>query len=261
MGSPGGEPGRKPKETRHWVTIGAGFLLGATAVTQGQWQKVMGVNPSFFKNCGVDCPVESVSWFEAVDFCNRLSDLEGLSRCYSGAGDAVQWDRTCQGYRLPTEAEWEYAARAGSATPLYSGPLTIRADNDGPELDPISWYGGNSAVRYAGGVDCSGWKGKQYPSSTCGTHPVAGKRKNGWGLYDMQGNVWQWVWDWEGEYPADPVLDPAGPDRPNHGARRADRGGSWDCYARFCRSANRDFTVPGLNHYSLGFRLARSLPK
>ena len=261
MGSPGGEPGRKPNETRHWVTIGAGFLLGATAVTQGQWQKVMGVNPSFFKNCGVDCPVESVSWFEAVDFCNRLSDLEGLSRCYSGAGDAVQWDRTCQGYRLPTEAEWEYAARAGSATPLYSGPLTIRADNDGPELDPISWYGGNSAVRYAGGVDCSGWKGKQYPSSTCGTHPVAGKRKNGWGLYDMQGNVWQWVWDWEGEYPADPVLDPAGPDRPNHGARRADRGGSWDCYARFCRSANRDFTVPGLNHYSLGFRLARSLPK
>ncbi len=257
MGSPSDEPQRSEGETRHWVTISKGFLLGATTVTQGQWQKVMGNNPSFFKNCGDDCPVESVSWFDVVDFCNRLSDLEGLSHCYGGVGEAIQWDRTCAGYRLPTEAEWEYAARAGSDAALSTGPLTIRGENSGPELDPIAWYGGNSAVAYAGAIDCSAWKGKQYPSTSCGPHPVAGKRGNAWGLFDMLGNVWEWVWDFKGEYPAGSVTDPTGPAA---GALRVDRGGCWECYASFCRSAYRDGTVPGSRYYSLGFRLARSLP-
>jgi formylglycine-generating enzyme required for sulfatase activity len=257
MGSSDDEPARDGDEARHWVNISKPFLLGVTEVTQGQWKKVMGNNPSYFSNCGDDCPVEQVSWEEVVDFCNRLSDLEGLSRCYSGKGSATQWDRLCAGYRLPTEAEWEYAARAGSQTTLHTGPLTIRGERNGPELDPIAWYGGNSGVSYLGGVDCSGWQDKQYPSTNCGTHPVARKQGNGWGLYDMLGNVWEWTWDWNDTYPTVPVTDPTGP---NEGSYRAYRGGSWFNFARHCRTAHRLDGIPDRPYNDLGFRLARSLP-
>jgi formylglycine-generating enzyme required for sulfatase activity len=256
MGSPGDEPGREDDEAQHWVTITKPFLLGATEVTQGQWQKVMGNNPSHFQNCGADCPVEQVSWNDVIDFCNKLSDLEGLTRCYSGTGNAIQWDRACTGYRLPTEAEWEYAARAGTTTALYTGPLTIAGDHNGPELDPIAWYGGNSGVNYSGGADCSGWSNKQYSSSTCGTHPVARKRGNDWGLYDMLGNVWELTWDWYGSYPSGSVTDPTGP---GGGSGRVGRGGGWSSGARGCRSALRGNSAPGLRFVFLGFRLSRSV--
>jgi formylglycine-generating enzyme required for sulfatase activity len=255
MGSPSSEPGRYDNEVQHQVTLTQAFYLGKTEVTQRQWKAVMGSNPSGFKKCGDDCPVEQVSWTEGVEFCNKLSDREGLTRCYSGRGSNIAWDKNCSGYRLPTEAEWEYAARAGTATAVYTGPLTIRGANNGPELDGIAWYGGNSGVSYSDGDDCSDWGEKQYSSSACGTHPVAKKAPNPWGLYDMIGNVWEWTWDWYEAYARSPTTDPAGP---VGGSLRVYRGGSWNYYARFCRSALRGPVGPGYRYSNLGLRLARS---
>jgi len=258
MGSPSSESGRYDDEgpqTR--VTISRSFLLKATEVTQGEWKAVMGTSPSSFKNCGDNCPVENVSWFDAVEFCNRLSSREGLEQCYRINGTTVvSKGPSCGGYRLPTEAEWEYAARAGTTTALYTGGLTIRGDNNGPELDPIAWYGGNSGVSYSGGYDCSGWSAKQYSSSSCGTHPVGGKRPNQWGLYDMLGNVLEWCDDWKDNYSGGSVTDPTGP---SSGARRVIRGGSWRSNAGYVRAAIRSFIDPGFRNVYLGLRPARSV--
>ena len=270
MGSPDGEAGRGSDETRHKVTITRPYLLQATEVTQGQWREVMGTSPSHFKGCGDECPVETVNWWEAIAYLNKLSDREGLEACYVLSGcdgkrpgegmecKDVTWKGLgCTGYRLPTEAEWEYAARAGTVTALYSGGLTIRGAYNGPELDDIAWYGGNSGVRYSGGYDCSGWDEKQYSSSTCGTHPVRKKRANVWGLYDMIGNVWEWTWDWKEDYSSGQVTDPVGP---NSGSDRVYRGGSWSYDAGSCRAAYRDNSSPGYRFIILGFRPARSIP-
>ncbi|OGQ97496.1 MAG: hypothetical protein A2284_09205 [Deltaproteobacteria bacterium RIFOXYA12_FULL_61_11] len=223
MGSPSGEEGREDDETQHQVTLSRSFLLGKTEVTQEQWQAVMGWNPSASENCGADCPVERVSWTEAVEFCNKLSAKEGLRPCYTGSGNSVSWDHSCTGYRLPTEAEWEYAVRDGSMSAHYG------------KLGAIAWYDQNSG-------------------ST--THVVGGKQANAWGLYDMLGNVWEWVWDWLGNYPSSSVADPTGP---ISGSRRVVRGGSWDSYAGYCRAANRNYFDPVDQDRNLGFRLARSL--
>ena len=158
-------------------------------------------------------------------------------------------------FRLPSEAEWEYAARAGTNTAIYTGDLTIVGKRNGPELDAIAWYGGNSGVNYSGGYDCSGWDGKQYSSSQCGTHPVGGKKPNDWGLYDMIGNVWEWVQDWKGDYPSGTVINPIGP---SSGAYRVVRGGSWGDFARYCRSASRSSDTPGNRFNNLGARLLRT---
>ena len=229
MGSPSGESGRDSDETQHTVTISRSFLLGTTEVTQGQWKAVMGSNPSKFTSCGDDCPVEKVSWNDVVDFCNRLSEKEGLSSCYSGSGNSVSWNQGCTGYRLPTEAEWEYAARAGTATRFACG------DSDSC-LGGMGWYSSNS---------------------NSNTHPVAQKQANAWGLYDMHGNVWEWVWDWKADYSSGSVTDPEGP---SGGSYRVLRGGSWYYSAQYCRSADRGCNSPGDRYNSLGFRLARSLP-
>jgi formylglycine-generating enzyme required for sulfatase activity len=137
--------------------------------------------------------VEGVSWDDVQEFIAEMNKR--------GEGT----------YRLPTEAEWEYAARAGSDTAIYTGSMTILGSNNSPELDLIAWYGGNSCVEYSGGYDCSGWPEKQYSCSSCGTHPVAQKQPNAYGLYDMAGNVWEWTQDWFGDYPAGSVTDPTGP--------------------------------------------------
>lgn len=259
MGSPAGESGRDDDEgpqTR--VTISRPFLLKATEVTQGEWKAVMGSNPSNFSSCGDDCPVEQVTWNDAVEYCNKLSKKENLDQCYDKSGDSYMFRGvSCRGYRLPTEAEWEYAARAGTTTALYTGGLTIKNTNNGPELDPIAWYGGNSGVSYSGGADCSGWSDKQYSSSSCGPHPVGKKRPNAWGLYDMLGNVWEWCSDWKDGYSGGSVTDPTGP---STGSTRVFRGGSWGYVAGVVRAACRSNNAPGGRYDYLGLRPARSLP-
>ena len=242
MGSPSSEPGRDSDERQHKVTLTKGFYLQTTEVTQGQWQAVMGNNPSYFKNCGDDCPVENVFWNDAKAFIEKLNRREMKS------GSRVR-------YGLPTEAQWEYACRAGSSTALYNGNIRILGDNNAPALDDIAWYGGNSCVSYSGGYKCYGWKEKQYSCSNCGTHPTGQKIPNAWGLYDMIGNVWEWCQDWKGDYPTGAVTNPDGP---SSGAYRVYRGGSWFNRARLCRSANRDYGSPGYRYGGLGFRLLRT---
>ena len=239
--------------------------MQTTEVTQGQWKSLSGgVNPSYFQdttcwfgtclsyeNANDSGPVEQVDWYSALAFANALSVREGLSACYtlSGCSDAGNgWKDgehsgctgatfaglSCTGYRLPTESEWEYAARAGTTTATYAGNLTDDECDD-RTLPPIAWFCGN-----AGGS----------------TQAVAQKTPNAWGLYDMLGNVWEWTWDWYGTYPGT-VTDPTGP---TSGSFRVLRGGGWNGNAFFARAAFRYYVDPGNRYYSVGFRLARSLP-
>ncbi|MBT3310970.1 MAG: formylglycine-generating enzyme family protein [Desulfobacterales bacterium] len=235
MGSPPGEYGRFPNEVQHKVTITKGFYIQTTEVTQRQWKSVMGSNPSYFINCGDDCPVEQVSWEDVQEFIKKLNHMEGENR-----------------YRLPTEAEWEYSCRAGSTTVIYSGERSIIGRNNDPPLDQIAWYGGNSCVNYSGGYDCTNWPGRQYSCPNCGTNKVAQKEPNAWGLYDMMGNVWEWCQDWEGDYPEGSVTDPQGP---ADGLFRTERGGCWLYIARYCRSAQRFEDTPDIRDNTIGFRL------
>ena len=223
MGSPSDEEDRDDDETRHKVRLTRGFAVGATEVTQGLYEAVMGENPSSFK--GDDRPVERVSWLEAVKFCNALSEREGLTPAYRISGDTVTWTREADGYRLPTESEWEYAARGGGSH-LYSGS---------DDLGAVGWYSSNSSSE---------------------THTVGELDANGYGLHDMSGNVWEWAWDWHGAYPSGTLTDPTGP---STGYRRVRRGGSWLNDPRNARVARRGID-PGIRSYNLGFRLARSPP-
>jgi formylglycine-generating enzyme required for sulfatase activity len=185
--------------------------------------------------------VEHVSWDDAVGFCRKLSELP-LER---EAG---------RDYRLPTEAEWEYACRAGTTTATYAGDLVYLDVFNAPVLDPIAWYGGNSGVgpedRTA--IDSSGRSGMQHPAAFSATHPVKRKRPNPWGLYDMLGDVWVWCGDWYGDYPSGAVVDPQGPPT---GTDRVSRGGSWGLAAWYCRAAERIRNAPGSRWNSLGIRL------
>ena len=235
MGSPGSEEGRKEvkfinfdDERQHEVVISRPFLVGKYEVTQGQWREVMGTNLSYFKKFGDDCPVENVSWFDAVEFCNKLSERECLSLAYKISGESVTWDKSADGYRLPTEAEWEYACRAGTTTRFYTG-------ESAGDLDSAGWYDGNSGSR---------------------THPVGKKAPNAWGLYDMHGNVWEWCWDLKSEYPSGSVTDPAGP---SSGSVRVTRGGCWSYSAESCRSASRREFKPDYSFRDVGLRLLRPI--
>lgn len=211
----------------HGVTVGS-FYIGKYEVTQAEYQVVMGENPSCFK--GDRRPVECVSWYSAVEYCNRRSRAEGLTPCYRGSGDDITCDWSADGYRLPTEAEWEYAATAGGtadSTELYSG---------GSNIDDVAWYGGNSGSQ---------------------THDVGTKAPNALGIYDMSGNVWEWCWDWydKGYYSRGSAQNPTGP---ASGSRRIERGGSLDFNAGYCRCAYRDSDLPGNGYGDMGFRVVRS---
>ena len=225
MGSPAGEEGRFANEAQVEVRLTRDYFLGRYPVTQGEYQAVVGGNPSHFSQCGARCPVERVSWYDAVRFTNRLNERLGLPSCYDNEGRVVGGATVyaCAGYRLPTEAEWEYAARAGTSGARYGA------------LDAVAWYSGNS-----GG----------------GPHPVGGKQANAWGFHDMLGNVWEWTATW---YRAahSGGTDPVGP---SSGSFRVLRGGSWDGDASFARAAGRDFSAPVFRFINFGFRLARSAP-
>ena len=220
------------------VQIRSAFWMGKYEVTQQQWRAVMGTNPSRFQNCGPDCPVESVSWVDVRGFVRRLNAMAGSGR-----------------YRLPTEAEWEYAARAGTSTDTPAGNLQVQGVSNAPLLDGIAWYGGNSGVDYAGAVDCWDREEKQYRPSSCGPHPVGEKDPNAFGLHDMLGNVWEWVRDRYGAYPGASLTDPSGP---ANGSGRVVRGCGWLDYARYCRSSGRIRREHGYRTHSLGFRLLRT---
>ena len=284
MGSPDGETEcmgeTKAEELRHAenellheVTLTRPFFIGQTEVTQRQWaDHFPGSNPSKFVECGLDCPVEDLTWWEAIAFVNALSVAEGLEPCYSMAdcheteiGQGLECTSVsvsdpgalgnpylCEGYRLPTEAEWEYAARAGTTTAFYSGNITeTYTDPVDPKLDEIGWYGGNSGVSYETDAECAdGYTGE----GPCGTQPVAGREPNTWGLFDATGNVWEWVWDGFADYPSTPVTDPDGSSDPY----RVSRGCGWDSYAQNCRTAARDDHSWDSSYRRLGFRVARS---
>lgn len=244
MGSPESEDGRFDNEMRHHVTLTKGFWLGKYEVTQRQWESVMGENPAYFKSA--DRPVENVSWEDCRAF---ISKVDAAARQQLG-GRA----------RLPTEAEWEYACRAGTETSLPSGEnLVVLGVGNGRGLNSIAWYGGNSSVGFElpNGVDCSGWKEKEFFGTRAGTHPVGQKAPNRWGFHDMIGNVYEWCNDWYGKeyYRESPGVDPQGP---ASGDFRVLRGGSWGNYARICRSADRFGDRPGDRVRSCGFRLCCS---
>ena len=239
MGSPEDEPGRFDDEgPQHEVTISQGFWLFDTPCTQALWQAVMGENPSHFQS--PDRPVENMSWKDVYSFLSRINaQLPGLE------------------LELPSDAQWEYACRAGSGTALYSGDIEILGERNAPALDAIAWYGGNSGVGFEleNGHDSSGWPEKQYPHEKAGTRPVALKRANAWGLYDMLGNVWEWCVDGQRNYGPETLEDPRGPT--GDGVRRVVRGGSWSDVARYARSAFRGWRPPDDRLGHLGFRCSR----
>jgi formylglycine-generating enzyme required for sulfatase activity len=198
--------------------------------------------------------VEQVSWYDALEFCNKLSKLEALEPCYTIVATDVAWKRDCNGYRLPTESEWEYAARAGTTTALPNGELSVIDCRRDPKLDDVAWYCANSTVTYKGCLDIAGWGGPK----CAGPHPVARKQPNAWGLYDMHGNVMEWVWDWFGAYPDAVTKETADADAVPSGWRRVNRGGGWYNYAKFCRSALRNHDGASARGNGLGFRIVRT---
>jgi formylglycine-generating enzyme required for sulfatase activity len=226
MGSNNGNGDEKPV---HTVTVKS-FSMGKYEVTQKEYQEIMGTNFSYFK--GDNLPVETVSWFDAVEYCNKRSELEGLTPAYtiSGTGDSrtVTWNRNANGYRLPTEAEWEYAAKGGNKDPMvyeYSGSNSAGT---------VAWYKDNSGSS---------------------TQPVGGKAPNSLGLYDMSGNVNEWCWDRYESYSSGSQTDPSGA---SSGADRVFRGGWCSSSAGGVRSAVRyNFYPSGIGHI-IGFRLVRN---
>lgn len=255
MGSPADEPGRGGDETAHEVRITRPFAIQTGEVTQAAWTNLMYSEPDAFADCGAGCPITNVDWIDAIRYANRYSIENGLQPCYEVDGGTVTWPDglDCPGYRLPTEAEWELAARAGSDGAFSNGDLmnTGRELMD-PRLSLVGWYGANSDASYRSAVDCTAWgEGRE----NCGPQPVKTRRANAWGIYDMHGNVAEWVWDRYAPYPEGAAVDPTGA---GSGAQRVIRGGSWKDTAESCRSAARDRSVStGRNH--IGFRLARTL--
>ncbi len=214
------EVNERPART---VTIRA-FMMSRTEVTQKQYLDIMGANPS--KAQGENRPVENLTWYEAIEFCNKLSEKEGRTPCYTGIPNSVACDFSANGYRLPTEAEWEYACRAGTTTMYYNG-------NSTSELDRCSWSSSNS-----GGS----------------TKDVMQLQANDWGLFDMHGNVNEWCWDWyKVDYYGENVNDnPLGPDV---GTEKVCRGGAWFAFHYSHRSSFRSMLRPAFRGIDIGFRV------
>ena len=236
MGSPNNELERDNDEgPQHEVTITRSFYMQRHEVTQGEWEVLMENNPSYFSfsgdgfECGSDCPVEQVNWFDALRYANALSTEHNLVPCFTINNTNVMINADtiydCEGYRLPTEAEWEYAIRAGTTTSFY---------NEEETSDDIAWHRSNSNDRI---------------------YPVGQKEANLWGLNDMSGNVYEWCWDPYGSYDSLASNDPVSI---NFDSRRILRGGSWYGSASGTRSANRSYEEPDSRFRSIGFRLVIS---
>lgn len=237
MGSPAEEIQRHKDEVQHQVTVSS-FYIGIYELTQEEYESVTGTNPSVIK--GFNLPVTDVNWFDAVEYCNRLSQREGFTPVYtisgSGKNRIVSWNRAANGYRLPTEAEWEYACRAGTATPFSMG--------NNITTDQVNYDG-----RYPYNNNPKG-ENRDIPL------PVGSFEPNSWGLFDMHGNVWEWCWDWYGDYSAEMQTDPAGP---SSGRFHVVRGGSFHYRGKAARSANRYVNTPmGRGSTCYGFRIVRS---
>lgn len=253
MGSPKSEVERDPNETRHRVKVG-GFYMGQYEVTQAEYEAVMGANPSYWK--GPSLPVENVSWYDAVEYCNKRSEKEGLTPAYTidktrvdRNNTSTEWDRLrwtviwnqntqadprLAGYRLPTEAEWEYTCRAGTTGPFSMGKnITVSQAN----YDGRYPYNGNAEEPIRG------------------TTTVVGSfAPNPWGLYDMHGNVFEWCWDWKGDYSRGAQSNPVGA---SSGSYRVERGGSLGHGAIMLRSASRSSLIPAYGERYTGFRVVR----
>ncbi|MDR2576189.1 MAG: SUMF1/EgtB/PvdO family nonheme iron enzyme [Treponema sp.] len=243
MGSPDSEVDRSISEIQHSVTLSS-FYMGKYEVTQKEYEEVMGTNPSNFK--GDNLPVESVSWYDAIDYCNRLSQREGLTPAYTVNGENVTWNQNANGYRLPTEEEWEYACRAGRTTPFSTGNnITTGQAN----------YNGNYPYN-------NNAKGTYLEKTT----PVGSFAPNPWGLYDMHGNVWEWCWDIYSTYVSQSQEDKesgysiylaGGGQQSSSGSARVIRGGCWFSVAQLLRSASRFYDAPSYRHDGVGFRVVR----
>jgi formylglycine-generating enzyme required for sulfatase activity len=217
-------------EKVHQVTL-TPFLISETEVTQALYESIMNVNPSRYK--GADLPVENVSWFDAVQFCNALSLRAGLPVAYTIEGERVIWNREAKGFRLPSEAEWEYAARSGQQG-VGSEPLEQSPYSGGMDAEAYSWFRSNSGGK---------------------TQPVKTKQPNQLGLYDMSGNVWEWCWDLHNAYPDEAVSNPDGGEG---GRTRIIRGGACVVNRNLLRVTFRVSYAAGYKAESLGFRIAQN---
>ena len=248
MGSLANEVDRSSDEAQHQVTISS-FYMGKYEVTQKEYKEIIGINPSYF--IGDNLPVEQVSWYDAIEYCNKRSQKEGLTPAYAidksrndpnnkNNTDSLKWivtlNHSANGYRLPTEAEWEYACRAGTTTPLWTGS-NITTDQEN--------YDGNYPYN-------NNEKGEYRKKTT----PVGSFKANPWGLYDINGNVAEWCWDWYGTYSKRTQNDPVGA---VFGVYRVFRGGCWFFGERKLRSAYRDYANPGNYGNYLGFRVVRNV--
>jgi len=234
IGSRKSEPGRGDFEKQAMVTITRPFLMKATEVTQAEWHFIMGASStSYDKACGGKCPVGHISWRDALEYLNELSEKKGLKPCYNLDEDLATWPKglACKGYRLPTEAEWEYAARGGTKTARYG------------EADEIGWHGDNSNSK---------------------VHPVGKKKPNAYGLYDMLGSQWEWTWDRYEFIPFEgPVTDPVsgGLAQKSKSKDRVIRGGSYNESPRHMRAARRNKYLANSGSKNHGFRPVRTVLK
>ncbi len=223
MGSNAGSP--SDEEPIRQVEL-TSYHMSISEVTQEEWRAVMGNNPSLFKDGNL--PVEQVSWYDAITYCNKRSEMEGLTPCYNGSGDDITCNFDADGYRLPTEAEWEYAARGGLKSHNYRYSGSNRADE-------VAWYEKNSGFK---------------PMA------VAQKKPNELGIYDLSGNIWEWCWEWydENYYKNSPAVNPGGP---SSGKKRSYRGGGCCGREQFLRNTARYSLEPSFKRFDMGFRVVK----